>query len=60
NEAPADILALNPALPDSLVAIIAKALAKEKGERWANGGEMAAALRACAAELSSSSLDVSL
>ncbi|MBX9631352.1 MAG: CHASE2 domain-containing protein [Burkholderiales bacterium] len=62
NEAPADILALNPTLPDSLVAIIDKALAKEKSQRFATGDEMAAALRACAAELSASSstLDVSL
>ncbi|MBX9963244.1 MAG: CHASE2 domain-containing protein [Burkholderiales bacterium] len=62
NEAPADILALNPALPDSLVAIIDKALAKDKSHRFATGEQMAAALRACAAEVSaaSSSLDVSL
>lgn len=62
NEPPADILALNPTLPDALVAIIDKALAKDKAQRFATGEEMAAALRACAAEVaaSSSSLDVTL
>jgi len=59
NDAPIDILSINPALPDALVAIIGKALAKNKDERWASGEQMAAALRACAAEYSSS-LDVSL
>jgi serine/threonine-protein kinase len=59
NQPPTDILSLNPSVPDSLVAIIGRALAKDKAERWANGNEMAAALCACEAEFSLS-LDVSL
>jgi serine/threonine-protein kinase len=60
NQPPTDILTLNPSLPDSLIAVIDRALAKDKAQRFATGGEMAEALRACAAEFSSSSLDVSL
>jgi hypothetical protein len=59
NQPPTDILSLNPSVPDSLVAVIGKALAKDKSQRWATGNEMAAALRACEAEFSLS-LDVSL
>jgi CHASE2 domain-containing sensor protein len=47
NEEPIDILTINPALPDALVAVIKRALAKNKEERFATGGEMAAAIRAC-------------
>jgi serine/threonine-protein kinase len=58
NEQPIDPVSLNPALPDCLVAIIQKALAKDKEERYRVGEEMARALRQCAAELSA--VDVSL
>jgi len=51
-------VSLNPALPDCLVAIIQKALAKDKEERYRAGEEMARALRQCATELSA--VDVSL
>jgi len=51
NEQPIDPLSLNPALPDCLVAIIRKALAKNKDERYRTGEEMARAIRGCAAEL---------
>jgi CHASE2 domain-containing sensor protein len=58
NEQPIDPLSLNPTLPDCLVAIIHKALAKEKDERYRTGEEMARAIRACATELST--VDVTL
>ena len=58
NEQPIDPVSLNPALPDCLVAIIQKALAKDKEERYRAGEEMARALRQCATELSA--VDVSL
>lgn len=49
NEPPADILSIRPDLPVCLVEIIYKALAKQVGERYRNGEEMAKALRGCAA-----------
>jgi serine/threonine-protein kinase len=58
NEEPTDPLSLNPALPDSLVAVIHKALAKERQQRYRVGEQMARDLRACAAELTD--VDVSL
>jgi CHASE2 domain-containing sensor protein/tRNA A-37 threonylcarbamoyl transferase component Bud32 len=51
NEAPADILGINPTLPDCLVAVINKALAKDMAARFKSGEEMAQALRQCAAHL---------
>ena len=50
NEPPVDILGINPALPECLVAIINKALAKDAAERFRSGDEMAQALRQCAAQ----------
>ncbi|MBI1398131.1 MAG: CHASE2 domain-containing protein [Betaproteobacteria bacterium] len=58
NEEPADILTLNPALPDCYVAIIARCLAKAKEDRFATGEEVATAIRACAAGFAE--LDVTL
>jgi serine/threonine-protein kinase len=58
NEQPIDPLSLNPTLPDCLVGIINKALAKSKEERYRTGEEMARALRECATEFSA--VDVSL
>ncbi len=52
NEQPADPVNLNPALPDCLVAIIHKALAKSNEERYRTGEEMARAIRECAASMS--------
>jgi serine/threonine-protein kinase len=60
NEAPVDPLTLNPAMPDGLVAIIQRALAKQKEQRFRTGGEMAAALRECAASSFGGVVDVSL
>lgn len=50
NEPPIDILSLNPALPECLLAIINKALAKDVAERFKSGDEMAKAIRECAAQ----------
>jgi serine/threonine-protein kinase len=58
NEQPIDPVSLNPALPDCLVDIIYKALAKEKDERYRTGDEMARAIRECTAALNT--VDVSL
>ena len=60
NEAPVDPLSLNPALPDCLVGIINRALAKQKEERYPTGAEMAAALRECAGASFGGTLDVTL
>lgn len=58
NEPPADLLALNPTLPDCFVAIVNRCLAKTKEQRFSSGEELAAAIRACA--VSFSELDVTL
>ena len=49
NEPPTDILSINPDLPECVVAIINKALAKQVEERYQTGAEMAQALRQCVA-----------
>ena len=49
NEPPADILSINPDLPECLVAIINKALTKQVEERYQTGAEMAQALKQCMA-----------
>jgi serine/threonine-protein kinase len=49
NQPHADITNLRPDIPPCLVSIIDKALAKKQEERYANGAQMAAALRLCAA-----------
>ncbi len=51
NEAHTDILGVRPDLPPCLVAIINKSLSKKNEDRYANGAEMADALRKCAASL---------
>lgn len=48
-EPPTDILSINPDLPECVVAIINKALAKQVEERYQTGAEMAQALRHCMA-----------
>lgn len=45
SEPPADILAVNPAVPAGLVAFLARALAKDPDQRYQSGEEFAAALR---------------
>src|SRR3954463_2969466 len=49
NEPPQNIRALNPALPQCVIEIINKALAKKVTERYQSGEQFAQALRACAA-----------
>jgi len=51
NEPHTDILSIRADLPACLVAIINRSLAKQIGDRYANGAEMAAALRQCAASI---------
>jgi serine/threonine-protein kinase len=51
NEPHADILSIKPDVPPCVVAIINKALAKKIGDRYQSGGEMAEAIRQCAATL---------
>jgi len=51
NEPPADVLGINPTLPECLAVVINKALAKDMGARFKSGEEMAQALRQCAAQL---------
>ena len=58
NEPPADILGINPTLPECLAAVINKALAKDMAARFKSGEEMAQALRQCAAQLGT--VDVTL
>jgi len=51
NEPHTDILSIKPDLPACLVAIVNRSLAKQVEERYANGAEMANALRECAASI---------
>ncbi len=51
NDPHTDILSIRADLPACLVEIINRSLAKQVGDRYANGAEMADALRQCAASL---------
>jgi len=51
NEPQTDILSIRPDLPQCLVAIINRSLAKQVEDRYTNGAEMAEALRQCASSL---------
>jgi len=51
NEAPPDILTLNPELPPAVVAVIEKAMSKDLLQRYQRGSEMAADLRRCLEQL---------
>jgi eukaryotic-like serine/threonine-protein kinase len=51
NEPHTNILSIKADLPKCLVAIINKSLAKQNEDRYANGAEMAEALRLCSASL---------
>jgi len=51
NEPHTDILSIRPDLPQCLVAIINRSLAKQIVDRYSNGAEMADALRRCSASL---------
>ena len=50
NEPHADILTFNPTLPQCLVDIVNKSLAKDPEQRYQTGEEMARAIKACASE----------
>ncbi|RPI46009.1 MAG: CHASE2 domain-containing protein, partial [Betaproteobacteria bacterium] len=60
NEPHPDILTIRPDVPDCLVAIINRALAKNPEERFHTGEEMARAIRACAASLTADPVDIGL
>ena len=47
NEPQPDIRNFNPQVPESLVAVINRALCKDANERYQRGDEMASELRAC-------------
>jgi serine/threonine-protein kinase len=49
NEAPVDIRTVNPSVPDSLVAFLERAMAKDPNQRFQTGEEFAGALRAAMA-----------
>ncbi len=53
NEAPTDILSIKPELPECLVLIINKMLAKQIENRYDNGAQIAEQLRACLSSLKS-------
>ncbi len=50
NEPHADILTFSPTLPQALVDVINRSLAKDPADRFQTGDDMARAIRACAAE----------
>jgi serine/threonine-protein kinase len=50
NEPHADILTFAPTLPQNLVDVVNKSLAKDPAERYQTGEEMARAIKACIAE----------
>ena len=58
NEPPIDILNVNPSLPECVVEIINKALAKDLAARYQSGADFAQAVRACAAQFDT--VDVTL
>jgi eukaryotic-like serine/threonine-protein kinase len=66
NEAPTDILSVNPNLPPALVAFLDKALSKNPDERYQTGEEFGGALRAAMsgpapmASASSSGVDIEI
>ena len=60
NDPPADIRAVNPAIPEPLVAFIARALAKNPDERFQTGEEFGGALRATAALRTGGGVDIEL
>jgi serine/threonine-protein kinase len=51
NEEPADLSTVRADVPACLTSLLRTALAKQPGQRFASGDEMAQALRACLATL---------
>jgi serine/threonine-protein kinase len=60
NEAPPDILRYNPTLPDCVLTILRRALAKLPGQRYQDGARFAAELRACAGRIGNEIIDIGL
>lgn len=60
NEPPADILAVKPDVPATLVAFLERALAKNPEERFQSGEEFGGALRAAFAAKTPGSVDIEL
>ena len=60
NEPPADIKAVNPAIPDMLVAFLDRALAKNPDERFQTGEEFGGALRAATSVKAGGGVDIEL
>jgi serine/threonine-protein kinase len=50
NEQAPDPASLNPALPDCVVAVLNRAMAKDKEDRYQSGEEMARAIRGCSTQ----------
>jgi serine/threonine-protein kinase len=60
NDPPADIRAVNPAIPEPLVSFIERALAKNPDERFQTGEEFGGALRAAIALKAGGGVDIEL
>ena len=60
NDPPTNILDYNAALPDTVVRLITKMLAKRPEDRHQSGSQMAAALRECRAELFADVVDIGM
>jgi serine/threonine-protein kinase len=60
NEAPPDILQFNPAVPPAIVDFLARAMAKDAGERFQTGEEFAQALRGCVGAAGARKRDVDI
>jgi serine/threonine-protein kinase len=62
SEPPVDITTYRPEVPDCLIAVLGKALAKQPAARYQTGEEMAAAVRECLefVKLTRSSVDITL
>ena len=60
NEPPADIKAINPVIPDTLVAFLHRALTKNADDRFQTGEECDGALRAAVAVKAGDSVDIEL
>jgi len=60
NEPPPDILRYNPALPECVLAVLRKALAKLPGQRYQDGARFAAELRLCHERIGNEIIDIGL
>ncbi len=60
NDPPANILDYNAALPDAVVRLVCKTLAKRPEDRYQSGSQLGTALRECRAELYADVVDIGL